>query len=443
MAWVQILSHLKLEANLEDNHNIKERVIVAGVSHLQPDFDYTMEELCSLVVANNMEVADVIKQNADSVSGATYFGSGKVTEIAEIAYEDDVTTIVLNDELTPSQIRNLEKSTKLSFMDRTELILQVFSNRAHTKQAKLQVEIAKLQYQLPRIHPSGNPLDQQSASGGLANRGAGETKLELDRRVIRKRIDYLRNQLKSVDKTIDVQSRRRTNTSLPVVSLVGYTNAGKSTTMNGLLNFNKDDSEDRKVFEKDMLFATLDTSVRKIDLEDNTSFLLSDTVGFVSKLPHNLIESFKTTLKEAADADLLVQVIDVSDEHWRNMLEVTEKTLNEVGVKGKPMIYAFNKADLKPGQQFPVIEGDNIYYSALDKKSIEKLVDLIKLKLFASYEDVQLLIPYKDQKIAEEILRNSQIISKEFTNDGSLITAKLSPDEVAVYNGFIQEKTPE
>jgi GTP-binding protein HflX len=432
-----------LEANLEDNHNIKERVIVAGVSHLQPDFDYTMEELCSLVVANNMEVADVIKQNADSVSGATYFGSGKVTEIAEIAYEDDVTTIVLNDELTPSQIRNLEKSTKLSFMDRTELILQVFSNRAHTKQAKLQVEIAKLQYQLPRIHPSGNPLDQQSASGGLANRGAGETKLELDRRVIRKRIDYLRNQLKSVDKTIDVQSRRRTNTSLPVVSLVGYTNAGKSTTMNGLLNFNKDDSEDRKVFEKDMLFATLDTSVRKIDLEDNTSFLLSDTVGFVSKLPHNLIESFKTTLKEAADADLLVQVIDVSDEHWRNMLEVTEKTLNEVGVKGKPMIYAFNKADLKPGQQFPVIEGDNIYYSALDKKSIEKLVDLIKLKLFASYEDVQLLIPYKDQKIAEEILRNSQIISKEFTNDGSLITAKLSPDEVAVYNGFIQEKTPE
>lgn len=428
---------------MEDNHNIKERVIVAGVSHLQPDFDYTMEELCSLVVANNMEVADVIKQNADSVSGATYFGSGKVTEIAEIAYEDDVTTIVLNDELTPSQIRNLEKSTKLSFMDRTELILQVFSNRAHTKQAKLQVEIAKLQYQLPRIHPSGNPLDQQSASGGLANRGAGETKLELDRRVIRKRIDYLRNQLKSVDKTIDVQSRRRTNTSLPVVSLVGYTNAGKSTTMNGLLNFNKDDSEDRKVFEKDMLFATLDTSVRKIDLEDNTSFLLSDTVGFVSKLPHNLIESFKTTLKEAADADLLVQVIDVSDEHWRNMLEVTEKALNEVGVKGKPMIYAFNKADLKPGQQFPVIEGDNIYYSALDKKSIEKLVDLIKLKLFASYEDVQLLIPYKDQKIAEEILRNSQIISKEFTNDGSLITAKLSPDEVAVYNGFIQEKTPE
>ena len=428
---------------MEDNHNIKERVIVAGVSHLQPDFDYTMEELCSLVVANNMEVADVIKQNADSVSGATYFGSGKVTEIAEIAYEDDVTTIVLNDELTPSQIRNLEKSTKLSFMDRTELILQVFSNRAHTKQAKLQVEIAKLQYQLPRIHPSGNPLDQQSASGGLANRGAGETKLELDRRVIRKRIDYLRNQLKSVDKTIDVQSRRRTNTSLPVVSLVGYTNAGKSTTMNGLLNFNKDDSEDRKVFEKDMLFATLDTSVRKIDLEDNTSFLLSDTVGFVSKLPHNLIESFKTTLKEAADADLLVQVIDVSDEHWRNMLEVTEKTLNEVGVKGKPMIYAFNKADLKPGQQFPVIEGDNIYYSALDKKSIEKLVDLIKLKLFASYEDVQLLIPNKDQKIAEEILRNSQIISKEFTNDGSLITAKLSPDEVAVYNGFIQEKTPE
>ncbi|WP_125762005.1 GTPase HflX [Companilactobacillus hulinensis] len=423
---------------MENTINSKERVIVAGVSHKQLDFDYTMEELGSLVEANNMKVADVIKQNVDSVSAKTYFGSGKVTEIKEIANADDVTTIVLNDELTPSQIRNLEKETKLSFMDRTELILQVFSNRAHTRQAKLQVEIAKLQYQLPRIHPSGNPLDQQSASGGLANRGAGETKLELDRRVIRKRITYLKDQLKTVDKTINVQSRRRTNTSLPLISLVGYTNAGKSTTMNGLLNFNKEESEDRKVFEKDMLFATLDTSVRKIDLEDNTSFLLSDTVGFVSKLPHNLIESFKTTLKEAKDADLLVQVIDVSDEHWKNMLEVTEKTLKEVGVTGKPMIYAFNKADLKPGQVFPTIEGDNIYYSALDAKSINKLVDLIKLKLFSNYKLVDLLIPYDQQKFAEEILRNSQIISKEFTNEGSLLKANLSSDELERYERFIQ-----
>src|SRR5699024_2037618 len=314
----------------------KTRVIVAGVSHLQADFEYTMQELASLVEANNMEVADTIIQNADTVSGATYFGSGKVHEIKEIANADDVQIVVLNDELTPSQIRNLEKETKLSFMDRTELILQVFSTRAQTKQAKLQVEIAKLQYQLPRIHPSGNPLDQQSASGGLANRGAGESKLELDRRVIRKRITALRNELKTVDKTVDVQSRRRTNTTLPLVSLVGYTNAGKSTTMNGLLNFNKEDSQDRKVFEKNMLFATLDTSVRRIDLEDNTSFLLSDTVGFVSKLPHNLVESFKTTLKEAQAADLLIQVIDVSDEHWKNMIDVTEKTLKEIGVTDKP-----------------------------------------------------------------------------------------------------------
>ncbi|WP_125714333.1 GTPase HflX [Companilactobacillus kedongensis] len=424
---------------MKELNNIKERVIVAGVSHLQPDFEYTMEELASLVEANNMEVADVIKQNVNSVSAKTYFGSGKVTEIKEIANADDVTTIVLNDELTPSQIRNLEKETKLSFMDRTELILQVFSNRAHTKQAKLQVEIAKLQYQLPRIHPSGNPLDQQSASGGLANRGAGETKLELDRRVIRKRITYLKDQLKTVDQTIDVQSRRRTNTAMPLVSLVGYTNAGKSTTMNGILNFNKEDSDDRKVFEKDMLFATLDTSVRKIDLEDNTSFLLSDTVGFVSKLPHNLIESFKTTLKEAKDADLLIQVIDVSDEHWRNMLEVTEKTLKEVGVKDKPMIYAFNKADLKPDQEFPSIEGDNIYYSAIDKKSIETLVNLIKLKLYSDFKTVNLMIPYDKQKIAEQVLRTSQVIKKEFLNEGSLITANLSPDELAEYGEFVSE----
>lgn len=419
----------------------KTRVIVAGVSHLQPDFEYTIQELASLVEANNMEVADTITQKSDTVSGATYFGSGKVTEIKEIANADDVNIIVLNDELTPSQIRNLEKETKLSFMDRTELILQVFSNRAQTKQAKLQVEIAKLQYQLPRIHPSGNPLDQQSASGGLANRGAGESKLELDRRVIRKRITALRNELKTVDKTVDVQSRRRTNTTLPLVSLVGYTNAGKSTTMNGLLNFNKEDSEDRKVFEKNMLFATLDTSVRRIDLEDNSSFLLSDTVGFVSKLPHNLVESFKTTLKEAQDADILIQVIDVSDEHWQNMLEVTEQTLKEIGVVDKPMIYAFNKADLKKGQQFPTIEGDNIYYSALDKKSIALLVQLIKQKIFADYKQTELLIPYSDQKITEEILRNSQIVKKEFTNDGSLITANLSPKELEKFNKYIETES--
>ncbi|HCD08345.1 GTPase HflX [Companilactobacillus crustorum] len=418
----------------------KTRVIVAGVSHLQPDFEYTMQELAALVEANNMEVADTIIQNVNSVSGATYFGSGKVTEIKEIANADDVQIIVLNDELTPSQIRNLEKETKLSFMDRTELILQVFSNRAQTKQAKLQVEIAKLQYQLPRIHPSGNPLDQQSASGGLANRGAGESKLELDRRVIRKRITALRNELKTVDKTINVQSRRRTNTSLPLVSLVGYTNAGKSTTMNGILNFNKEDSQDRKVFEKNMLFATLDTSVRRIDLEDNSSFLLSDTVGFVSKLPHNLVESFKTTLKEAQDADLLIQVIDISDEHWRNMIEVTEKTLREVGVVDKPMIYAFNKADLKPDQSFPTIEGDNIYYSAIDKDSIEKLVDLIKIKVFNHYKETELLIPYSDQKITEEILKNSQVLKKEFTNDGSLINANLSPEELEKFNKYIKKE---
>ena len=421
----------------------KTRVIVAGVSHLQADFEYTMQELASLVEANNMEVADTIIQNADTVSGATYFGSGKVHEIKEIANADDVQIVVLNDELTPSQIRNLEKETKLSFMDRTELILQVFSTRAQTKQAKLQVEIAKLQYQLPRIHPSGNPLDQQSASGGLANRGAGESKLELDRRVIRKRITALRNELKTVDKTINVQSRRRTNTSLPLVSLVGYTNAGKSTTMNGLLNFNKENSQDRKVFEKNMLFATLDTSVRRIDLEDNTSFLLSDTVGFVSKLPHNLVESFKTTLKEAQAADLLIQVIDVSDEHWKNMIDVTEKTLKEIGVTDKPMIYAFNKADLKKGQQFPTIEGDNIYYSALDKESIEKLVDLIKLKIFNNYQKADLLVPYSDQKITEEILQNSQVLKKEFTNDGSLITANLSPTELEKFNKYIKTEMSE
>ncbi|MBA1392888.1 GTPase HflX, partial [Lactobacillus sp. XV13L] len=257
---------------MEENN----QVIIAGVSHLQEDFDYSMNELAQLVNANNQEVAAQVRQNIDQINGKTYFGSGKVQEIKQLAQYHNVTLIIVNDELTPAQVRNLEKATQLHFLDRTELILQVFAQRAHSRQAQLQVAIAQLQYQLPRIHPSGNPLDQQRGQGGLANRGAGESQLELNRRTIRQRITKLKQELQHVEKTLTTQSTRRQNSRLPKVALVGYTNAGKSTTLNGILDLITD-HDSKKVFVKDQLFATLDTSIRKITLPQQPSFLLSDT----------------------------------------------------------------------------------------------------------------------------------------------------------------------
>lgn len=409
-------------------------VITAGVSHLQKDFEYSMTELSALCEANNMKVVDSITQNIDRVVGATYFGKGKVEEVQHLAEESDVSIVVINDELTPSQIRNLEEQTNLTIIDRTELILQVFASRAQTKQANLQVEIAQLQYELPRIHPSGNPLDQQKGGSGI-NRGSGETKLELDRRVIRNRINYLKKQLQEVDQNLDTQSRKRKNNSLPTVALVGYTNSGKSTTMNSLLNRSVSSNEDSKVFEKDMLFATLDTSVRNITLSDNTSFLLSDTVGFVNKLPHNLIEAFKTTLAEASDADLIIQVIDYSDPNFDKTIEVTNETLKDVGIENKPTIIAYNKSDLKD-IEYPQIEGNNIYYSAIDDDSIDALIELIKKNIFKDLKTATFLIPYTEGSVTSYINDNLDIISQVYKDDGTEFNLRLNSleyEKLAVY----------
>lgn len=411
------------------------KVIIGGVNHSQKDFDYSMNELSALCEANNMEVETSITQNLDRIVGATYFGSGKVQEIKELAEQHDVQIVVINAELSPSQIRNLEKETKLTIIDRTELILQVFSSRAQTKQAKLQVEIAQLQYELPRIHPSGNPLDQQKG-GGTTNRGAGETKLEMDRRVIRKKITALKKQLEEIDKNTSVQSQKRKNNYLPSVALVGYTNAGKSTTMNALLNKSISANKDNRVFEKDMLFATLDTSVRNITFADNSKFLLSDTVGFVSNLPHNLIESFKSTLQEAKDADLIVHVVDYSDPNKEKLIQVTNETLKELGVSQKDTIVAYNKSDLVDGIDYPSLEGNTIYYSAINEQSIDMLIELIKENIFKSFKKVKILVPFSNGNITSYIMDNLEILSKEYSEEGTIFDLILNPDDYNKLSSF-------
>ncbi|WP_125606090.1 GTPase HflX [Lapidilactobacillus bayanensis] len=418
----------------------KERVLIGGLNRKAPDFDYTLNELGELAKADNMEVVDQVVQNLDRMDAATYFGSGKVQEIGELANALDVHTLVINDELSPSQISNIEKETKLRIVDRTELILEIFADRAKTREAKTQVEIARLQYELPRIHPSANSLDQQhGGGGGLRNRGAGETQSELDRRVIRKRISDLKQNLAVLEKSAATQRERRQQSGLPKVALVGYTNAGKSTTMNQLLaRFDQLDGEKKQVFEKDMLFATLDTSVRTIQLPNKQQFLLSDTVGFVSHLPHRLIASFKSTLAEAADADLLIQVVDYADPNYRDMMATTTQTLQEIGITNIPMIVAFNKADLRPDTNYPENTGDDFIYSAKDPASIEALAKLITKHIFAGYHTVNLLIPFSEARILAELEAHTSIIDKDYTEQGTRVKVVLDPIRYNKYQKFIQ-----
>lgn len=410
----------------------KKRAFLAGVNVNEPNFEYYMTELNELAQANNFEVVGQASQNAESIVAGTYFGKGKVNEIKHLAQGLGAKILIINDELTPTQIRNLESMTKLKVLDRTELILEIFSNRAKTRQAKLQVQLARLQYELPRLHPSENNLDQQRGSGGnnggFANRGAGETKLELNRRTIGKKISAIKKELKEITKQEKIKSIRRNHSALPKVALVGYTNAGKSTTMNNLLATFTENFKNKQVFEKNMLFATLDTSVRRIDLSDESSFILSDTVGFISKLPHNLIESFKATLQEAKDADLLVNIVDSSDANMVQMINTTKKVLSELGITNVPMITAYNKADLT-ARSFPQIEGDDILYSAKDAKSIKLLANLITNCIFANYEKIDLVLPLNAGKEISYLHDHGQVSKEDYQDDGIHVTVRLNPKD--------------
>lgn len=405
-----------------------ERVIITGLDTGQDNYNYSMTELAELAQANHMEVVQRVDQVIDRPNPATYFGKGKVAEIAELAAANDVATIITNDELSPSQLRNLEDETGKRILDRTALILEIFATRAQTKEAKLQVQIAELQYRLPRLQTSASQrLDQQTGGGsGFTNRGAGETKLEMDRRTIQHQITHLRHELAAIDKSEETKRKQRAKSNIPTAALVGYTNAGKSTIMNGLVR-RYGTVEDKTVFEKDMLFATLDTSVRRLTLPGKKDFLLSDTVGFVSKLPTNLVESFKSTLAEAANADLLIQVIDYSDPNYEEMMQTTKETLKQIGIGNIPMVNVFNKAD-KTEIEFPVLEGDDqVVISAKQEESLDLLVDVIRKHLFKDYVEAKLLLPFSAGQQVSYLNEHTNILDTEYRNDGTLLTVEMSP----------------
>ena len=422
---------------MDNNIQKDEQVIIAGLDTGQEDYDYSMTELAELAQANHMDVVQRVNQVIDRPNPATYFGTGKVAEIAEVAATNDATTIITNDELSPSQLRNLEEEVGCRILDRTALILEIFANRAQTKEAKLQVQIAELQYRLPRLQTSASQrLDQQTGGGsGFTNRGAGETKLEMDRRTIQHQISHLRHELADIDKSEATKRKQRAKSNIPTAALVGYTNAGKSTIMNGLVR-RYGAVEDKTVFEKNMLFATLDTSVRRLTLPSKKDFLLSDTVGFVSKLPTNLVKSFRSTLAEAANADLLIQVIDYSDPHYEEMMHTTEQTLKQIGIENIPMINVFNKAD-KTEIEFPVLEGDDqVVISAKQPESLDLLVNVIRKHLFKDYVQVKLLLPFAEGQLVSYLNEHTNILNTEYRTDGTLLTVEMSPQEAQRFTKY-------
>ena len=427
---------------IENEQQPTRQVILAGLDQQNENFDYEMTELANLAAANNMTVVGQIVQKLEKPNASTYFGKGKVVELKEALTYYDADMVVTNDELSPSQLRNLETGTSADIMDRTALILDIFASRAKTKVAKLQVAIAQLKYQLPRLRTSMNVrLDQQTGGGGgsFTSRGAGETKMETNRRHIQHQISLLQAELANIEADDETRRAYRTKQSIRNVALVGYTNAGKSTIMNGLLE-RFGDNPDKTVFQADMLFATLETSVRKIQLPDKQNFLLSDTVGFVSKLPHGLVAAFRATLAEAADAYLLVQVVDYSDSHYQEMMATTAATLKEIGVGDVPMITVYNKADKIPEQTYPEREADTLILSATDNASQDLLVDVIKEHIFSDYVTLTLHVPFDEGQVVNELNEQAAVHELDYDETGTILTVTLTPIQAARFSEYEVKK---
>lgn len=421
----------------------EERAVAAGLNRgAEADFERSMQELVSLAEACGIVTAAVITQRLAVPNSARYVGPGKVEEIREALAEQEAALVIFNEDLSPIQLRNLQRELGVPVLDRTNLILQIFEKRARTKEAKLQVEVAGLQYLLPRLTGMREALSRQGGSGGsaggrgFANKGAGEKKRELDRRWIEHRISELKKELALIERERETRRKKRAGSGLPQAALVGYTNAGKSTLLNRLVELSAAEgtAEQKQVLEKDMLFATLDTTVRRISPGDNRDFLLSDTVGFIDKLPHHLVQAFRSTLAEARNADLLLVMADCSDPYYREQLQVTRKTLEELGAGDIPCLYLYNKADLvMAADELPQIKGDRIWLCAKQGTGLRELVDLIREKLFADFLDWELLLPYDRGDVVSRLQEEAVVKTVSYEPEGIRMQVHGSPADYARY----------
>lgn len=415
-----------------------DRAILVGVN-LQDDenFEYSMMELYNLAKACDIEPVDTVTQNLQDINNATYIGQGKAEEILKLVKQENVDMVIFNDELSPSHIRNLEDIVPCKVIDRTMLIFNIFSERAKTKEAQLQVEIAQLQYMLPRLVGLRESLGRQygGGSGGTVNKGLGEKKLELDRRRIEKKIHSLNKELEALVAQRQNQRKRRKKNEIPVVAIVGYTNAGKSTLLNSIVEMYKED-ENKKVLEKDMLFATLETSVRSIKVTNGRELLFTDTVGFVSKLPHFLVKAFRSTLEEVKEADLLIHVVDFSNPDYLKQIEITRNVLKEIGAEDIDELLVYNKTDLVDIKR-RIKQKEVVYISAKNKDDVKKLVDTICERIFDNHRKYKLSVPYNDGGVEGYFRRNGDIKQVEYDEDKILITVECDKKCITKYESYV------
>ena len=395
---------------------IEERVILVGISEQDgDDAEDSIEELAELVKTAGATVVGTMIQKRERIHPGYYIGTGKVQELAEMIVEYDATGIVCDDELSPAQLKNLEELLNTKIMDRTLNILDIFAAHATTSEGKIQVELAQLRYRLSRLAGLGRSMSR--LGGGIGTRGPGEKKLEMDRRLINDRIAQLRRELKEVEQHREVNRAKRNRSRIPVVAIVGYTNAGKSTLLNHLT--------DAKVLEEDKLFATLDPTTRMLELSGKQQVLLTDTVGFIRKLPHHLIEAFKSTLEEAKYADYIFHVVDASNPQYDKQMHITYETLDDLGVKDKTIVTLFNKQDLRKEEE-PLFDFRADYVmniSAAKGEGLEEIKSLLEKLLRENKIYIERIIPYAKAGDIQMIRKQGELISEEYVPEGIAIKA--------------------
>ncbi len=401
---------------IKSNEERQERVLLAGVHTGKKDVlsdttDESMDELEELVKTAGGEVLCRVIQNKSDLEAGTYMGEGKLLEIKEAVDAMEIDVVVFDDELSPIQLRNITDFLGVRVIDRTILILDIFAMRAKSGEGKLQVELAQLKYRLPRLRGLGTQLSR--TGGGIGTRGPGETKLESDRRHISRRISALEEEIRELAKHRELLRSRRKKDGTITACLVGYTNAGKSSLLNKLT--------DAEVLAENKLFATLDTTSRGLVLEDNRKIILIDTVGFIRKLPHHLVEAFKSTLEETVTADFLIHVVDVSNPQYENHITVVNSVLSDIGATGKPEILVYNKTDLLENDSDIMPKENSVGISVLKNKGIDKLLEVIGDVAPGKKKEISVLIPYSEGALVSRLHETQKILSEEYTEVGTKI----------------------
>lgn len=404
------------------------KTMLAAVDTGEYNIDDSIKELSALCEAAELDVAFSIVQKRDNPENKYYLGEGKLEEAKQLAQANEIELCVFDCELTGSQIRNISDYLEIEVIDRTMLILEIFSRRATTSEGKLQTELALLKYRLPRLSGVGVSMSRQGGGGGGgggARRGGGETKLELDRRYIQGRIDLIKQKLSQVEKRRDILNNQRKKNDVPIIALTGYTNVGKSSLLNALTG--------SEIFEKDMLFATLDPTARKLILPSGQTAILVDTVGFVSRLPHKLVEAFKSTLEQAKYADIILNVCDIASEDRDLQLQVTQGVLAEIGCEMENVITVYNKYDKEHDMPAPPTA---VMTSAKSGFGLDKLLEKIDDMLAARMADLDLMLPYSQTGLINTIRENGRVDSEEYTAEGIAVKGKIDKKFLYIFNSY-------